>query len=179
MEVDAARICCSFCEEWKLVSTNFNQIQVKQIFWRILEDNKRNKREKVGAQYKSLCAIHQAGYVCQTYSSNKMNSLPLSFLPSRPCLFWWILPTNSCLLVFNSIFQWKTKKLSVFWKYTGNHVMSPNSAPYFGSSLPYWLHIPHEFEGRQLAVFAQLPLVPTLLMQRWLHVFWVQKKILQ
>ena len=43
--------------------------------------------------------------------------------------------------------------------------MSPNSVPYFGSSLPYWLHVPHAFEGRQLVVFAQLPLVPTLLMK--------------
>ena len=31
----------------------------------------------------------------------------LSFLPSNPCLFWWILSGNSCLLVFNSILRWK------------------------------------------------------------------------
>ena len=98
---------------YRQISTNYKP---SKFFWRILEDNKQNKREKVGTQYKSLCAIHQAGYVCQTYSSNKMNSLPLSFLPSRPCLFWWILSTNSCLLVFNSIFQSKTTKWSVFWK---------------------------------------------------------------
>ena len=31
MTVDAAQICGDFCEKWKLVLTNFDQIQVKQI----------------------------------------------------------------------------------------------------------------------------------------------------
>ena len=42
--------CGGFCEEWKHVSTNFNQIQVKQIILKdyILEDNKQNKRKNRG-----------------------------------------------------------------------------------------------------------------------------------
>ena len=34
----------------------------------------------------------------------------LGFLPSNPCLFWWIISANSCLLVFNSIIRWKRGK---------------------------------------------------------------------
>ena len=34
MAVDVAQVCGGFCEEWKLLSTNFDQIQVKQIIFK-------------------------------------------------------------------------------------------------------------------------------------------------
>ena len=50
------------------------------------------------------------------YSSKVTNSFPLSFLPSKPSWFWWILSMNSYVLVFNPIFGWKTKKITCLLK---------------------------------------------------------------
>ena len=57
--------------------------------------------------------------VWYTFCWNAVKSVPLSFLPSKPRLFWWLLSVNLCLLVFNSTFHGETKKYSVFRKQIG------------------------------------------------------------
>ena len=64
--------CCGFCEGWKLVSTNFDQIQVKQIILRMLEDSKQKKRENRGKKTLTIFACRYV--VCSTCCWNAMNS---------------------------------------------------------------------------------------------------------
>ena len=89
MRHDLWVICGGFCEEWKLVSTNFNQIQVKQIifegFWRITSKQNRENRGK-----KEVII----------FPWNALNSVPLSFLPLKPFLFWWIISVNFYVCLF-------------------------------------------------------------------------------
>ena len=48
------------------------------------------------------------------FSSNAVNSIPLSFLPWKPWLIWWPLSVNSYFLVFISIFAEKLKNKASF-----------------------------------------------------------------
>ena len=86
-----------------------------KLFWRILEDNKQNKRENWGKETLRICACKSPiAELCATCSWNGDDFLPvlpsLRFSPSNSCLFWWILSANSCLLVSNSIFLWESRK---------------------------------------------------------------------
>ena len=91
---------------------NTSQANYFEGFWRIT--SKTNTKIEVRKQFESCVPI--AGrfvLVCSTCYWNATNSFPpsLSFLPSNPCLFWWIISANSCLLVFNSIIRWKPEKI--------------------------------------------------------------------
>ena len=55
-------------------------------------------------------ANYFGGFWRITSEINAVKSVPRSFLPSKLCLFWWLISVNSCLLVFNSIFHRETKK---------------------------------------------------------------------
>ena len=96
---------------YRQISTKYKS---SKLFWRILEDNKQNKHENRGKKTVwILRADRRFVLVCSTCYWNATNSFPpsLSFLPSNPCLFWWIISANSCLLVFNSIIRWKPEKI--------------------------------------------------------------------
>ena len=90
----------------------YTKYKSSKLFWRILEDNKPKKRENRGK--KTVNAIRRVGHRhVYTFCWNAVKSAPLSFLPSKPRLFWWLLSVNLCLLVSNSIFCRETKKYSV------------------------------------------------------------------
>ena len=96
---------------YRQISTKYKS---SKLFWKILEDNKQNKHENRGKKTVwILRADRRFVLVCSTCYWNATNSFPpsLSFLPSNPCLFWWIISANSCLLVFNSIIRWKPQKI--------------------------------------------------------------------
>ena len=62
------------------------------------------------------------GHSLVTFCWNAVKSVPLSFLPSKSRLCWWLLSVNLCLLVFNSIFRRETKKYNVFRNYIGLNI---------------------------------------------------------
>ena len=97
-------------------TSSTNKYKSSKLCWRILEDNKQNKRENRGKNTVRIFACNSPSRQCLPhilYSSNATNSFPLSFLPSKPCLFWCLLSVNSILLVFNSIPRWKSA--SIIW----------------------------------------------------------------
>ena len=125
---------------YRRISTKYCKYKSSKLFWRILEDNKQNKHENGDNKTVRIFACRSPIRLSLQHRLLKHNEfLPawpsLSFLPSNPCLFWWIISTNSCLfvfnqprshgsllarwertgvgLVFNSIFRWKPKKTSV------------------------------------------------------------------
>ena len=102
----------AFAKNESLYQRIWTKYKSSKLFWRILEDNKPNKRENGGK--KTVNAIRQAGHSLVTFCWNKVKSVPLSFLPSKSRLFWWLLSVKLCLLVFNSIFRRENKKYSVF-----------------------------------------------------------------
>ena len=69
-----------------------------KLFWRILEDNKPNKRENRGK--KTANAIRQVGHSLVTFCWNAVKFVPLSFLPSKSRLFWWLLSVNFMFACF-------------------------------------------------------------------------------
>ena len=100
---------------YRRMSTKYKS---SKLFWRILEDNKQNKRENWGKETLRICACKSPiAELCATCSWNGDDFLPvlpsLRFSLSNSCLFWWILSANSCLLVPNSIFFWESRKQSV------------------------------------------------------------------
>ena len=108
--------CCGFCEEWhdSLYRRIWTKYKSSKLFWRILEDNKQDKRENPGKKTVRIAEPAMSTTHILWYSSNATNSFLLSFLPSKSCLFWWILSVNYYVLVFNPIFQWKTKNKASF-----------------------------------------------------------------
>ena len=98
----------AFAKNESLYRRIWTKYKSSKLFWRILEDKKPDKRENRGK--KTVNAIWQVGHTLVTFCWNAVKSVPLSFLPSRSRLFWWILSVNLCLLVFNSIFGRETKK---------------------------------------------------------------------
>ena len=97
-------------------TSSTNKYKSSKLCWRILEDNKQNKRENRGKNTVRIFACNSPSRQCLPhilYSSNATNSFPLSFLLSKPCLFWCLLSVNSILLVFNSIPRWKSA--SIIW----------------------------------------------------------------
>lgn len=109
--VDAARTLLRALRRWKLVSINFDQIQVKHIVLKDSEGQQKTKKAKIEVrkQTKSLRAIRRTGYVCHTSSANAMNSFSLSLLPSKHCLFWCLLSASTCLLVLTRYFDEKLR----------------------------------------------------------------------
>ena len=112
---------------YRRMSTKYKS---RKLFWRILEDNKQNKRENWGKETLRICACKSPiAELCATCSWNGDDFLPvlpsLRFWPSNSCLFWWILSANSCLLVSNSIFFWESRKQSVLVKETWGHEVTP------------------------------------------------------
>ena len=92
---DGGSICGGFCEEWKLVSTNFNQMQVKQI---ILKDSgglQAKKRENRGKKAVTIFAFNSPSRQCLA-----QNSLQMQWIPSR-----WAFCLQS-LADFHDLDQW-------------------------------------------------------------------------
>ena len=89
--------CCGFCEEWKLVSTNFNQIQVKQIILKDSGDTKQNKRENRGKKTVRIFDSNSPIY-SRLYSGT--HSVETPWNPSR-----WAFCLQS-LAYFDDLYQW-------------------------------------------------------------------------
>ena len=109
---------------YRRISTKYKS---SKLFWRILEDNKQNKRENWGKETLRICVCKSPiAELCATCSWNGDDFLlvlpSLRFLPSNSCIFWWILSASSCLLsltlslVSNSIFLGESRKQSVLVK---------------------------------------------------------------
>ena len=99
---------------YRQISTKYKS---SKLFWRILEDNKQNKHENRGKKTVWILRTCRSPIrlSLQHMLLKRNEFLPtwpsVSFLPSNPCLFWWIISANSCLLVFNSIIRWKPEKI--------------------------------------------------------------------
>ena len=110
--------CGLSCEEWKndhdsLYQRILTKYKSSKLFWGILDDNKQDKRENPGKKTIRIVELAMSTthtLISDTLRTRRRNSFPVSFSPSKPCLFWWLLSVNSCVLVFNPIFRWKTKK---------------------------------------------------------------------
>ena len=102
----------AFTKNESLYRRIWTKYKSSKLFWRILEDNKPNKRKNRGK--KTINAIPQVGHSLVTFCWNEMKSVPLRFLHSKSRSFWWLLSVNLCLLIFNSIFCRENKKYSVF-----------------------------------------------------------------
>ena len=91
---------------------NTSQANYFEGFWRIT--SKTNTKIEVRKQFES-CVPIAIPLSLQDMLLKRNEFLPtwpsVSFLPSNPCLFWWIISANSCLLVFNSIIRWKPEKI--------------------------------------------------------------------
>ena len=87
-----------FCEEWKLVSTNFNQIQVKQIILKDFGGYEHNKWENRGKKTVwILRGDSRLGRESAACCSNAMNSFPLG-LRFAFC--------HQFLAYFDELYQW-------------------------------------------------------------------------
>ena len=93
----------AFAENESLYGRISTEYKSSKLFWRILEDNKPKNRENRGK--KTVHGMRRSRLSGTQFSSNAVNSVPLSFLPWKPCLFWWPLSANSYFLVFISIFR--------------------------------------------------------------------------
>ena len=83
---------------------NTSQANYSEGFWRITsQTNAKIEVRKQSMQFGKWAIVW-----------NEVKSVPLSFLPSKSRLFWWLLSVNLCFLVFNSIFRRENKKCSVF-----------------------------------------------------------------
>ena len=104
-----SRFTTGFAKNGSLYRQMSTKYKSSKLFWRILEDNKQNKRENWSKETLRICACKSPiAELCATCSWNGDDFLPvlpsLRFSPSNSCLFWWSILANSCLLVSNSIF---------------------------------------------------------------------------
>ena len=111
-------ICGCFAKNESLYRRISTKYKSRKLFWRILEDTKQNKQNRGKKTVWILRADRRFVLVCSTCCWNATNSFPpsLSLLPSNPCLFWWIISANSCLLVSNLKIGWKPEKTKRLFK---------------------------------------------------------------